>query len=65
MPVGGHPAWQQRIESQPYVLPPSQRANTARAIAEMVGKSMWCKLPLNALTQQRLHHAYLFTGTRG
>ncbi len=29
------------------------------------GRSMWSRPWTNALTQQRLHHAYLFTGTRG
>lgn len=33
--------------------------------AEMVGQSHVLKALVNALDQQRLHHAYLFTGTRG
>ncbi len=33
--------------------------------AEMVGQTHVLKALINALDQQRLHHAYLFTGTRG
>lgn len=33
--------------------------------SEMVGQSHVLKALINALDQQRLHHAYLFTGTRG
>ena len=33
--------------------------------AELVGQEHVVKALSNALTQQRLHHAYLFTGTRG
>lgn len=33
--------------------------------AELVGQSHVLKALVNALEQQRLHHAYLFTGTRG
>ena len=36
-----------------------------RAFAEMVGQEHVVQALSNALTQQRLHHAYLFTGTRG
>ena len=32
---------------------------------EMVGQSHVVQALSNALTTQRLHHAYLFTGTRG
>jgi len=32
---------------------------------EMVGQTHVVRALVNALTQQRLHHAYLFTGTRG
>ena len=32
---------------------------------EMVGQEHVVQALTNALTQQRLHHAYLFTGTRG
>ncbi len=36
-----------------------------RAFADMVGQSHVLKALTSALSQQRLHHAYLFTGTRG
>ncbi|MDY0747153.1 DNA polymerase III subunit gamma/tau [Paucibacter sp. R3-3] len=36
-----------------------------RAFEEMVGQEHVVQALSNALTQQRLHHAYLFTGTRG
>jgi DNA polymerase-3 subunit gamma/tau len=36
-----------------------------RNFAEMVGQEHVVRSLSNALTQQRLHHAYLFTGTRG
>ena len=36
-----------------------------RSFAEMVGQEHVVQALSNALTQQRLHHAYLFTGTRG
>ncbi len=36
-----------------------------RSFAEMVGQEHVVQALTNALTQQRLHHAYLFTGTRG
>jgi DNA polymerase III subunit gamma/tau len=36
-----------------------------RNFAEMVGQSHVVHALSNALTSQRLHHAYLFTGTRG
>src|SRR5215203_2762076 len=36
-----------------------------RNFGEMVGQEHVVKALANALTQQRLHHAYLFTGTRG
>jgi DNA polymerase III subunit gamma/tau len=36
-----------------------------RAFAEMVGQEHVVKALTNALREQRLHHAYLFTGTRG
>lgn len=32
---------------------------------EMVGQTHVLKALINALDSQRLHHAYLFTGTRG
>jgi DNA polymerase III subunit gamma/tau len=36
-----------------------------KAFSEIVGQEHVVKALTNALTQQRLHHAYLFTGTRG
>src|ERR1035437_10330107 len=36
-----------------------------RNFTEMVGQDHVVKALVNALTTQRLHHAYLFTGTRG
>ncbi|MEY8876214.1 MAG: DNA polymerase III subunit gamma/tau [Leptothrix sp. (in: b-proteobacteria)] len=36
-----------------------------RRFSEMVGQAHVVQALGNALTQQRLHHAYLFTGTRG
>ena len=36
-----------------------------RNFAELVGQEPVVQALSNALTQQRLHHAYLFTGTRG
>ncbi|MFM7026730.1 MAG: DNA polymerase III subunit gamma/tau, partial [Limnohabitans sp.] len=36
-----------------------------RSFTEMVGQEHVVRALSNALTQQRLHHAYLFTGTRG
>ncbi|VFT29704.1 DNA polymerase III subunits gamma and tau [Pseudomonas aeruginosa] len=36
-----------------------------RSFREMVGQTHVLKALINALDNQRLHHAYLFTGTRG
>ncbi len=36
-----------------------------KTFSEMVGQEHVVQALTNALTQQRLHHAYLFTGTRG
>jgi DNA polymerase-3 subunit gamma/tau len=36
-----------------------------RFFAEMVGQEHVLRALINALNDQRLHHAYLFTGTRG
>jgi DNA polymerase III subunit gamma/tau len=36
-----------------------------KSFTEMVGQEHVVQALANALTQQRLHHAYLFTGTRG
>ncbi|HSH89251.1 MAG TPA: DNA polymerase III subunit gamma/tau [Ramlibacter sp.] len=41
------------------------RKYRSRNFAEMVGQEHVVQALSNALTQQRLHHAYLFTGTRG
>src|SRR5688572_25472828 len=41
------------------------RKYRSRTFAEMVGQAHVVQALSNALTQQRLHHAYLFTGTRG
>lgn len=41
------------------------RKYRSRTFAEMVGQPHVVQALTNALTQQRLHHAYLFTGTRG
>ena len=36
-----------------------------RTFSQLVGQDHINKSLINALNQQRLHHAYLFTGTRG
>ncbi|MEO6024104.1 MAG: AAA family ATPase, partial [Burkholderiales bacterium] len=36
-----------------------------KTFGQLVGQEHVVKALTNALTQQRLHHAYLFTGTRG
>ena len=36
-----------------------------KTFTELVGQEHVVRALTNALTQQRLHHAYLFTGTRG
>ena len=36
-----------------------------KTFTELVGQPHVVQALTNALTQQRLHHAYLFTGTRG
>ncbi len=36
-----------------------------RTFAELVGQEHVVRALANALSGQRLHHAYLFTGTRG
>ncbi|AMO21629.1 hypothetical protein GCM10027034_02780 [Ramlibacter solisilvae] len=41
------------------------RKYRSRNFAEMVGQEHVVQALSNALVQQRLHHAYLFTGTRG
>ncbi|VWX63609.1 DNA polymerase III subunit gamma/tau [Burkholderiales bacterium 8X] len=41
------------------------RKHRPKTFAEMVGQEHVVQALSNALTSQRLHHAYLFTGTRG
>jgi DNA polymerase-3 subunit gamma/tau len=41
------------------------RKYRSRTFSEMVGQEHVVQALTNALAQQRLHHAYLFTGTRG
>jgi DNA polymerase III subunit gamma/tau len=41
------------------------RKHRPRIFSEMVGQEHVVQALANALTSQRLHHAYLFTGTRG
>jgi DNA polymerase-3 subunit gamma/tau len=36
-----------------------------RSFAQLVGQESTCRILKNALESQRIHHAYLFTGTRG
>ncbi|MBY0453898.1 MAG: DNA polymerase III subunit gamma/tau [Burkholderiaceae bacterium] len=47
----------------PYIV--LARKYRPRNFTEMVGQEHVVQALTNALTQQRLHHAYLFTGTRG
>mgnify|MGYP003334545839 CR=1 FL=1 len=41
------------------------RKYRSRTFEELMGQEHVVQALANALTQQRLHHAYLFTGTRG
>ena len=52
-----------RIRSMSYVV--LARKYRPKNFAEMVGQAHVVTALGNALTTQRLHHAYLFTGTRG
>jgi DNA polymerase-3 subunit gamma/tau len=52
-----------RIGAMSYVV--LARKYRPRRFAEMVGQEHVVQALTNALAQQRLHHAYLFTGTRG
>jgi DNA polymerase-3 subunit gamma/tau len=52
-----------RIEPMSYVV--LARKYRPRNFTEMVGQGHVVQALSNALTTQRLHHAYLFTGTRG
>ena len=47
----------------PYVV--LARKYRSRTFEQMVGQEHVVRALTNALSQQRLHHAYLFTGTRG
>ncbi len=53
------------IESPPMSYLVLARKYRPRNFTEMVGQEHVVQALTNALTQQRLHHAYLFTGTRG
>lgn len=55
--------FQFRIEPMSYVV--LARKYRPRTFSEMVGQGHVVQALTNALEQQRLHHAYLFTGTRG
>ncbi len=52
-----------RIDAMSYLV--LARKYRPRNFSEMVGQSHVVQALGNALTTQRLHHAYLFTGTRG
>jgi DNA polymerase-3 subunit gamma/tau len=52
-----------RIESMSYLV--LARKYRPRNFTELVGQEHVVQALSNALVQQRLHHAYLFTGTRG
>ena len=52
-----------RIAGMSYIV--LARKYRPRNFTEMVGQEHVVQALTNALTQQRLHHAYLFTGTRG
>jgi len=52
-----------RIDAMSYVV--LARKYRPRNFTEMVGQEHVVQALSNALTTQRLHHAYLFTGTRG
>jgi DNA polymerase III subunit gamma/tau len=54
-----------RLECRPMSYVVLARKYRPRHFAEMVGQEHVVQALTNALTQQRLHHAYLFTGTRG
>jgi DNA polymerase-3 subunit gamma/tau len=58
-----HPA--SPIESAPMSYLVLARKYRPRNFTEMVGQEHVVQALTNALVQQRLHHAYLFTGTRG
>src|SRR5438093_3676216 len=65
----GHRWWRlrheraRRIGSMSYLV--LARKYRPRSFEELVGQEHVVQALANALTQGRLHHAYLFTGTRG
>ena len=62
--MGGSSAFQpDRIRRMSYLV--LARKYRPRNFTEMVGQEHVVQALTNALVQQRLHHAYLFTGTRG
>ncbi len=56
-------SWPDRINGMSYLV--LARKYRPRNFTEMVGQEHVVQALTNALVQQRLHHAYLFTGTRG
>jgi DNA polymerase-3 subunit gamma/tau len=63
VPVRSTESW--ALESPPMSYLVLARKYRPRNFTEMVGQEHVVQALTNALTQQRLHHAYLFTGTRG
>jgi DNA polymerase III subunit gamma/tau len=59
----GRPLRPDRIAGMSYLV--LARKYRPRNFTEMVGQEHVVQALTNALVQQRLHHAYLFTGTRG
>jgi DNA polymerase-3 subunit gamma/tau len=68
-PIVGEVAWQSRRCGGFRIAPMSYlvlaRKYRPKTFSEMVGQEHVVQALSNALTRQRLHHAYLFTGTRG
>ncbi len=62
-PVAGASAAPRRIAAMSYLV--LARKYRPRNFTEMVGQDHVVRALSNALGTQRLHHAYLFTGTRG
>ncbi len=63
--TGSAGAFWSPIESSPMSYLVLARKYRPRNFTEMVGQEHVVQALTNALVQQRLHHAYLFTGTRG
>ena len=63
--MGRHGPQAPAIESPSMSYLVLARKYRPRNFTEMVGQEHVVQALTNALTQQRLHHAYLFTGTRG